>query len=130
MTWKRIAIFVIGYFVGVWFGTVVFGQERTRPTISYTAANEFQVRFTAGAEWACVYYQEQRVRDEERQRFPDGMYQPHKCGPLDKRSTVFETNWDYIRPYDSDWLVWASVGYQQVSGDFSYIDSTKLRVHR
>lgn len=125
--------FVFYAATGVLFGHLIGVMLRAAPappTITYTAANEFQVRFAPGAGWACVYFQEQRVREEERQRFPDGMYQPHKCGQLDARSTYFEENWDYIRAYDSDWLVWASIGYAQPNGDFAYLESNKVRVHR
>ena len=127
--WRLVIYAVTGLAVGHLLGWVVYGAPAT-PTITYTAANEFQVRFAPGAGWACVYFQEQRVREEDRQNFPDGKYQPHKCGSLDATSTYFEVNWDYIKPYDSDWLVWASVGYQQTNGDFVYVDSSKLRVHR
>jgi hypothetical protein len=43
---------------------------------------------------------------------------------------TFAANWDYIRAYDSDWLVWAEIGYQQKDGTITYATSNKLRVHR
>ena len=104
------------------------------PTIA-SVGNRFEVRFEKGAVWGCTYFQEQRVREEERQRFPDGKYQPHKCGGLQPQSRFFEENWDFIQAYDSDWLVWAEVGYCRVAQceaneEPRYVSTDKLRVHR
>lgn len=95
----------------------------------------FGVAFEPGAVWGCTYFQEQRVREEERKRFADGKYQPHKCGGLDPRSRFYEENWDYIQPYDSDWLVWAEIGYCKVAQcepgeEPRYVSTEKLTVHR
>jgi hypothetical protein len=101
------------------------------PWMSYTSKSEtFSVRFEQGAIWACVYFQEQRIREEARVNFPDGRYKPHKCGGLDLTSTIVEVDWEYIRAEDSDWLVWAEIGYEQKDGTVAYTASNQLRVHR
>lgn len=124
----RFAVFMLSGYVLGWLLTILL--LASAPVITRNIDETFSTRFDAGALWACTYFQEQRVREESREHWPDGRYMPHKCGGLDLTSTYYEDNWDYIRAEDSDWLVWSEVGYPQPNGEIAYVSSNRLRVHR
>lgn len=126
-----VSLLILGMFIGA-----LRGAAPTITAVTDTRGEQtFGVTFEPGAVWGCVYFQEQRVREEEKPRFPDGKYQPHKCGGLDPRSRFFEEDWTYIEPYDSDWRVWASIGYCKTAQcepleEPRYVDTNVLTVHR
>lgn len=87
------------------------------------------VSFDKGATWACTVYRMTEPTEPKSDTFPDGHYAPRHCWGLDTSMTNYTDDWDFIKAYDSDWDVYAEVGYPK-DDTMVYISTNILRVHR
>lgn len=88
------------------------------------------VSFDKGAVWACTVFQQQVVGTPD-QNWSDGRYAPRHCWSLYSDATSYDDNWNYIKSYDTDWLVWAEVGYPALGVDvIQYTKTNVLEIHR
>ncbi len=106
------------------------------PTMAFTKLGDTEhltVSFDKGAVGACTVYQEQKVREDMREYFPDGKYAPRHCWMLDGTETGYQDDWAWILPNTppTKWLVRAEVQYV-VPGqtEFSTVSSNAVEVTR
>ncbi len=108
----------------------------TPPTIAFTRLGDTEhltVAFEKGAVGACTVYEEQVVREDLKEYFPDGHYAPRHCWMLDGTETGYQDDWAWILPNTppTRWLVRAEVQYV-VPGqtEFTTIRSNAVEVLR
>ena len=91
------------------------------PLIFELTNERFKVVFNPGAVYACTVYEQQGGKEP---------YAPRHCWWLDPTLVGYEDDWEYIERYDTDWLVYAEVGYPDSDGVTVYHETNKLKVHR
>ncbi len=103
---------VVAAIASVALYAVVLGAA---PTIAFTRLGDTEhltVRFDKGAVSACTVYQEQKVREDMRESFPDGRYAPRHCWGFDGDAmTRYDDDWAWIERSREKWLVYAEVYY-------------------
>ena len=85
------------------------------PTIAFTRLGDTEhltIQFAKGAVSTCTIYQEQKVREDMRESFPDGKYAPRHCWGLDDpQMTRYDDDWAWIDRTGEKWLVYAEIYY-------------------
>lgn len=94
----------------------------------FDGGERIQVTFEPGAIWACTVYEQQ---DIAKTPLRDGsIYAPQHCWGLDRDMEGYEDDWAYIRRFDTDWLVWAFIQYEQDDGSMLKVETNRVEVHR
>lgn len=101
------------------------------PTMTIVGEH-IQVTFDKGAVGACTVYYNTAVTEVPSENFPDGHYAPRHCWLLDGESdlTGYTDDWAFIEKTNSEWDVYAEVGYVNADQTVSYVESNKVRVRR
>ena len=90
----------------------------------------FEVTFDQGAGYACTIYQQQVVGEPD-QNFPDGRYTPKHCWYLEPSDSGYQDDWAFIKPENTDWLVWSEIDYMNLEGVVvRTVLTNQVRVHR
>jgi hypothetical protein len=94
------------------------------PTIATLDGENFVVTFGDGADQACTIFEQQKPHPD----FPEG-YKPRICWSLESRTTSYQDDWYVIKRANSDWIVYAAIGYPRPDG-YLIVETNRLTVHR
>jgi hypothetical protein len=94
------------------------------PTIATLDGENFVVTFGGGADQACTIFEQQNPHPD----FPEG-YKPKICWYLDSGSTSYENDWYVIKRADSEWIVYAAIGYPRPN-EYLIVETNRLIIHR